>query len=77
MAKRGEIEINVALCRGCSICVKYCPNDCIVQPEDKLTGAGQIMATFVNKDKCNACGICGWMCPEFAIEVYQLTEAVA
>ena len=26
-------------------------------------------------DKCNGCGICGWMCPDLAIDVYKYVES--
>ena len=75
MANRGEIEINSTHCKGCGLCVKYCPKGCIVQPGDQFTAGGQLLPVFVEKDKCTACGICVWMCPDFAIEAYKLVEA--
>lgn len=71
---RGEIEINENLCKGCGYCVDFCKQDCITMPEGKLTLKGTALAEFTNKDKCNACGICSWMCPDFAIDVYKYVE---
>lgn len=77
MAKRGEIEINEKLCKGCGYCVKYCPQNCIVIPGDRYTPQGYLLPVFAEKDKCTACNICGWLCPDMAIDVYLLAEAAA
>jgi NAD-dependent dihydropyrimidine dehydrogenase PreA subunit len=42
-----------------------------VAPGDRFTAQGYVLPFFVGPDKCNACGICGLMCPDFAIEVYK------
>ena len=73
MAK-GEIVINEDLCKGCGLCVEFCSRECIAMPEDKVSSKGSLLASFVNPDMCNGCGICGWMCPDFAIEVYKYVE---
>jgi len=73
MAK-GEIVINENLCKGCGLCVEFCSRGCISMPEDKVSSKGSLLAFFVNPDRCNGCGICGWMCPDFAIEVYKYVE---
>lgn len=73
MAK-GEIVINEQLCKGCELCVKFCARGCIAITGDKISSAGNLIASFVNSEKCNACGVCGWMCPDFAIEVYKYVE---
>ena len=73
MAK-GEIEINADLCRGCGFCVESCARGCI-EINDKLGSQGMLLAEFAHPEKCNACGICGWMCPDAAITVYKLVEA--
>ncbi len=77
MAKRGEIEINEKLCKGCGYCAKFCPQGCIEIPGDKYTTQGYLLPVFALKDRCNACGICGWMCPDLAIDVYSLAETAA
>ncbi|MDD5093929.1 MAG: ferredoxin family protein [Dehalococcoidia bacterium] len=72
MAK-GEISINEVLCRGCGYCVEFCPRKCN-EIRDKLGPQGVLIAEFTSPDKCNACGICGWMCPDCAITVYKYAD---
>lgn len=74
MAK-GEIVISEAWCRGCSFCEHFCARGCIKIPGDKFSPMGFLLPVFADPDQCNACGICGWMCPHFAIEVYRDVEA--
>jgi len=69
---RGEIVINEKLCKGCGLCVEFCPRGCITLPEGKLGEKGMPVAELSAPDSCNACCICGWMCPDFAIEVYRI-----
>lgn len=77
MAKfKGEIVINEEHCRGCRYCEHFCARGCISIPGDKFNVHGYILPVFSNTEKCNACGICGWMCPHFAIEVYRIHEEV-
>ncbi len=73
MAK-GEIVIIDSLCKGCGLCVDFCSRGCITMPEGKLTPRGTEMADFTYPEKCNACGVCGWMCPDFAVDVYKYVE---
>lgn len=71
---RGEITIDEAHCRGCGYCEHFCSRNCITIPGDKFTPQGYLLPIFANPEKCNACGVCGWMCPHFAIEVYRYVE---
>lgn len=73
MAK-GEIIIAEEFCKGCGYCVKFCARGCIVQSGDKFSPQGYLLPTFAFPERCNACGVCAWMCPEFAIEVYKFVE---
>ena len=72
---KGEIVINDKLCKGCGLCVEFCPKDCITMPEGKLSERGMQLAVFSDPETCNACSICGWMCPDFAIDVYKFKSA--
>lgn len=71
---RGEITIDERYCKGCGYCTQFCARGCIVIPEDKFTSQGYMLPVFAEPDKCNGCGVCGWMCPHFAIEVYRYVE---
>ena len=71
---RGEVVINEIFCQGCGYCEKFCPRDCIEIKGDKFTPAGQPLPTFTNSDDCIACGMCVWMCPHLALDVYQCIE---
>ena len=73
MAK-GEIVILDYSCKGCALCVEYCPNGCIQISKDKFTASGALLPEFVNVEECVACKICANMCPDFAIEVYKYVD---
>ncbi len=69
MAK-GYIEINQELCKGCQLCISFCPRDSIYLAE-KVNAAGYLPAAFNGSSECTGCAICTLVCPEAAIEVYR------
>ncbi|MDY6910908.1 MAG: ferredoxin family protein [Chloroflexota bacterium] len=67
---KGYIEIDQELCKGCQICMSFCPKDSIV-PAERLNSAGYLPASFNNNGECTGCAICALVCPDVAIEVYR------
>ncbi|MDY6862898.1 MAG: 4Fe-4S binding protein [Thermodesulfobacteriota bacterium] len=67
---KGKIEIDQELCKGCQICISFCPKNGIAQ-SDKLNSSGYLPALFNNEGECTGCAICAVVCPEVAIEVYR------
>ena len=55
------IEINKEWCKGCAICVEFCPHD--------VLGMNGAYAEVVDLEKCTVCGLCEIRCPDFAITV--------
>ncbi|MDY6844173.1 MAG: ferredoxin family protein [Thermodesulfobacteriota bacterium] len=74
---RGEIVIDWMLCTGCGVCEEFCAQKCIVLSTEILTQLGAPTAVFINPENCNACCICGWMCPHSCIEVYRYVDELA
>jgi 2-oxoglutarate ferredoxin oxidoreductase subunit delta len=67
MAKKvlKEIQINRDWCKGCGICVSFCPKKVLeLDSKDK--------AIVVRPEDCICCQLCELRCPDLAIEV--LTE---
>ena len=57
------IQINDAWCKGCTICVEFCPKDVLVMNRmDKV----EVKAL----EACTKCLRCEQLCPDFAIVVY-------
>ena len=67
---KGYIEIDRELCKGCEMCVLFCPKKSI-SVSDKLNASGYIPVTFDDGSECNGCAVCATVCPEVAIEVYR------
>jgi len=73
MAARGHITIDEQRCKGCALCIEFCPKKVIVVSR-KLNPGGYYPAEFVAADGkagCTGCAICGLVCPEVVIEVYR------
>mgnify|MGYP000088290745 CR=1 FL=1 len=67
----GKIVINEGLCKGCTLCVEFCPRS-LIKPTRKLNAKGYYVVVFEPGDgECTACTLCAVICPEVAIEVYR------
>jgi 2-oxoglutarate ferredoxin oxidoreductase subunit delta len=68
--KKGYIEIDQELCKGCEICMEFCPKK-VISPSDKLNASGYLPASFTDNGECTGCATCAVVCPEVVIEVYR------
>ena len=59
--KLPKIEIKKELCKGCDICVQFCPTNVLA-----LNGP---VVEVINLEACTGCGLCEIRCPDFAITV--------
>jgi len=57
-------------CKGCSLCIDFCPKASISLSE-QLNLKGYFVAAYDPAGACNGCGSCALMCPEAAIEVMR------
>lgn len=63
------VVIDSERCKGCDICVVSCPEGNL-ELSGTLNQNGYHPAVFTyhgKKGDCTACGICYWVCPDFAI----------
>ncbi len=65
--KNVRIKINKNRCKGCEICVAYCPHDVLAMQNGKVY--------VKDLSACTACELCEIRCPDFAITVlYDKSE---
>ena len=65
-----RMEIDPSRCKGCGVCLRACPRNCIVLGSD-INKMGYQYARFEHNN-CIACGLCFYSCPEFgAIKVFK------
>jgi len=62
------IEVDEELCKGCSICITFCPKSVFEQSE-RLNRKGYYVPDIVKEDECVGCRLCELLCPEFAITI--------
>jgi len=67
---KGYIEVDQEQCKGCLICVAFCPKD-VISASDRLNTSGYLPVAFSDDGECTGCAICALVCPEVAIEVYR------
>ena len=73
--KNGKIKIDEDRCKGCLICIEAC-NKNEIKISNKVNKYGYIAVEFCNEGRCNACALCGIVCPDAAIEVIEIIEAM-
>jgi 2-oxoglutarate ferredoxin oxidoreductase subunit delta len=64
MALARRLEINPEWCKGCNICVVFCPKDVL-----ELDSWGKAVAVRV--EDCIYCGECETRCPDLAITIVK------
>jgi len=63
-----RIEINPDLCKGCGICITFCPQKVLTM---ELIKEVPVVSDI---EKCIGCCFCELRCPDFAIEVIKEDE---
>ncbi len=58
-SKTDKVIVNKDWCKGCGICVAFCPTNTLEMKEGKVE--------IVDMDACIECGLCELRCPDFAI----------
>lgn len=66
----GKIVVNIERCKGCALCVHFCPRQ-LIHLSDEFNSKGHHPAAFQESEECRGCTICAMMCPDVAIEVYK------
>ena len=62
-SKKGAlIRINYQWCKGCGICVEFCPAKVLEMDQERRVAIRWA-------DECNLCRLCELRCPDFAISV--------
>jgi 2-oxoglutarate ferredoxin oxidoreductase subunit delta len=62
---RGRVTVFPNWCKGCGLCVEFCPANVLEQGSD-----GRVIVAHA--EKCTACRWCELHCPDFAIFVTDI-----
>ncbi|WP_243137010.1 indolepyruvate ferredoxin oxidoreductase subunit alpha [Alkaliphilus serpentinus] len=54
-----KLKIVEEWCKGCNICVAFCPTNVLELRNNKVA--------IADIDKCTKCGLCELRCPDYAI----------
>jgi len=65
----GIVEIKKEWCKSCGICVDACSRGVL-----EMNGE---FPEVILAEKCNACGMCEVMCPDFAIDIEKVDAATS
>jgi 2-oxoglutarate ferredoxin oxidoreductase subunit delta len=67
------IIIDAQYCKGCGICIHFCPKN-VLEASKTLSARGYFIPSVVDEDACTKCGRCELYCPDFAIFVVTEKE---
>lgn len=70
MARKFEVRVLKANCKGCGICVHYCPTK-VLEMSEEFTPKGYHPPCGKRDAECKGCRVCEQMCPDFAIFVEE------
>lgn len=56
---KAKLKVKKELCKGCRICVEFCPKNVLTMENGKVK--------IADIEKCINCGLCELRCPDYAI----------
>ncbi len=70
-----EVVIDEKRCKGCSLCVIACNQDCLGTSASFNESGYYYPGILEGKQgDCTGCGACVKLCPDFAVTVYEILE---
>lgn len=75
LSPRGQVYLIPERCKGCEVCVHFCPRD-VLCISDERNAKGYRIPQLSNREaeECVNCGFCTLVCPEFAIYTLPFEE---
>lgn len=73
MAK-GRIIIDIDRCKGCGLCINYCPVHILELDESRTNARGYTPLMTTDMEKCIGCAFCATMCPDSVITVERFLK---
>ena len=73
MSKRFKLVFNRDKCKGCELCVSFCPKH-LLALDAAVNAKGYHPAGITDQDACIGCSSCALMCPDCCISIYELEE---
>lgn len=64
-----QVLTNARWCKGCGICVEFCPGDVLGLVKERIR--------VLHPEKCTGCGQCELRCPDYAIWLEDATDHLA
>jgi len=62
------VQVEDNLCKGCEICVFYCPVHILVLGEE-TNAKGYRVVRVTDPEQCTRCRLCEFNCPDLAINI--------
>jgi 2-oxoglutarate ferredoxin oxidoreductase subunit delta len=66
---KGRLTFDDERCKGCGLCVTFCPVHILYQDKNVMNNQGYNLVRITDPDKCIACATCALMCPDSVITV--------
>ena len=63
MENKVKLLIKTEYCKGCGICVEFCPSKILYMYDEKVH--------IKEMDNCIKCGLCELRCPDYAIYLIE------
>ena len=64
-----KVIVDIEYCKGCGLCVDFCPEKIMQLDTEVITQKGYHPAQCVDQDNCTGCLSCAMMCPDVAITI--------
>lgn len=65
-----RIEIKDNLCKGCDICIEFCPTN-VFDESSELNRRGYYVPVVARLEDCTGCRLCDLLCPDMAIIITE------
>ncbi len=69
-----NVTFNSEECKGCEICIEWCPKKILTLDTSCLNKSGIHPAMITDKEKCIGCSNCALMCPDAIITIEKLED---